>query len=145
MHATELHWRRIADRLAEHGLSLTEHRRAVLRHLEGSGPLTVAELRRSFGTHGPHRVTLYRTVESLQEAGLVKAVRFRHEDEDRFELGEAVRPHHHHAVCESCGTTEAIEGCRGSNLPLKLPRRFKVLAHQLEVYGLCVRCQRGAA
>ncbi|MDP9212219.1 MAG: transcriptional repressor [bacterium] len=143
--ATQLHWESIKERLVDQGLALTGYRRAVLEGLRTSGPLTAAEVRDALSPHAPHRVTVYRTLESLERAGLVKTVRFRHEDEDRFELGEAVRPHHHHAICESCGTTQAIEGCRGSNLPLKLPRRFKAIAHQLEVYGLCARCQRRAA
>ncbi|MEX1112867.1 MAG: transcriptional repressor, partial [Patescibacteria group bacterium] len=94
--ATRLHWPSIRTRLAGQGLTLTEYRRVVLGSLRTSGPLTVAELRVALAPRKPHRVTVYRTLESLERTGLVKTVRFRHEDEDRFELGEAVRPHHHH-------------------------------------------------
>ena len=142
MHATQLHSNDLHRVFKRAGLVLTPHRHAVLHALAQAGPISIAGLRRALGSGSPHRVTLYRVVEQLEAAGLVKRLRFRHEDEDRFELGETLHRHHHHLVCESCGLTRGVlaEPARP-----KLPRGFKLLGHQLEFYGLCASCRRSAA
>ncbi len=137
MNATQLQWDRITRILEANGLSLTEHRRAVLEYLSKQGPSTIPGLANVFGASGPHKVTLYRTVESLQRAGLVKAVRFPAEDSERYELGEAIAAHHHHVVCKNCGASKAVQ----AEPTTPRVRGFKVLGHQLEFYGLCRDCQ----
>lgn len=134
---------RIFELLKEAGLAPTAARLEALRHLhERRNPASVPELVEAFGLSRSRRVTLYRTFRELEGAGLVKRVHFLHEDEDRFELGEAVRPHHHHVVCEGCGTVKPVHA--EPRRP-RLPRGFKLLGHQLEFYGLCARCARPTA
>lgn len=134
-HAFDL---RILELLAEARLAPTVARLEALRQLHGQHrPVSVSELVEAFGLSRSRRVSLYRTLRELEDADLVKRVHFLHEDEDRFELGEAVRPHHHHLVCESCGTVSSVDS--EPRRP-RVPRGFKLLRHQLEFYGLCRRC-----
>lgn len=133
-------WLQIERRLEEAGLYLTPYHRAVIEEVSGAnGPIGPAELRKALPEQ-PHRSTLYRVLDRLTAAGVLRRVTFAQETTDRFELGEGLAPHHHHAVCEKCGDVQRVDGCTVSNLPLKTPRSFTVLRHQLELYGLCKRC-----
>ncbi len=81
-------------------------------------------------------VTVYRTLDLLSELGLVR----------RLDLGEGPRyelaeDHHHHLICEDCGSVSEFEQC-----PLDLERLpqmekgFQVKSHSVEVYGRCASC-----
>jgi Fur family transcriptional regulator, ferric uptake regulator len=84
-------------------------------------------------------VTVYRTLDLFSELGLVRRLDLG--DGPRYELAE---DHHHHLICEDCGSVKEFEQCP---LDLKrLPRvggRFKIRAHSLEVYGTCSDCSTG--
>jgi Fur family ferric uptake transcriptional regulator len=81
-------------------------------------------------------VTVYRTLDLLSQLGLVR----------RLDLGEGPRyeiaeDHHHHLICEDCGSVAEFEQC-----PLDLERLpqmgkgFEVRSHSVEVYGRCASC-----
>ena len=82
-------------------------------------------------------VTVYRTLHLLSELGLVRRLDLG--DGPRYELAE---DHHHHLICEACGSVAEFEQC-----PLDLVRlpevgdNFEVRAHSLEVYGRCSSCR----
>ena len=82
-------------------------------------------------------VTVYRALELLSELGLVRRLDLG--DGPRYELAE---DHHHHLICEDCGSVTEFEQC-----PLDLQRLprvggdFEVRAHSLEVYGRCSDCR----
>lgn len=138
-----LNWEFIFLRLEKHKLAPTELRIAVLRKLnKEQQPVSASGLAQLFGATKSDQVKTYRALKDLVKAGLVKRVRFLSEDEDRFELGEALHPHHHHVVCESCGVTR---GVKAEPARPKVPRGFKLLGHQLEFYGVCAQCQKGTA
>lgn len=94
------------DELRQAGSKATPGRLALLRVLEGAHkPLTVKELEKSLRRLNP--VTLYRALESLVQAGLVRrgvSGRVAH-----FEY--AGKPHHHHMVCVDCGFNKACNTC----------------------------------
>ena len=82
-------------------------------------------------------VTVYRTLHLLSELGLVRRLDLG--DGPRYELAE---DHHHHLICEACGSVAEFDQC-----PLDLGRlpevggNFEVHAHSLEVYGRCSSCR----
>lgn len=82
-------------------------------------------------------VTVYRTLDLFSELGLVRRLDLG--DGARYELAD---DHHHHLICEECGTVAEFEQC-----PLDLQRLpeigsgFEVRAHSLEVYGTCPACR----
>lgn len=88
------------------------------------------------------QATLYRALEALTHAGVVRRVDFQH-DHAHYELA-AGKTHHHHLICQQCGTVEDIEQCIGEKLTqeiLKNSTKFKTIKnHSLEFYGTCNRC-----
>jgi Fur family ferric uptake transcriptional regulator len=86
--------------------------------------------------------TVYRTLKLLADAGLA--------DERRFEDGftryefKASGNHHDHLICTKCGTILEFENERIESLQQDVARRnkFLVQSHKLELYGLCIQCQK---
>ena len=82
--------------------------------------------------------TVYRTLETLRELGLVTATQREGEMSYLF----CSPAHHHHAVCTQCGRVDEVP-CRGaSRLGRMLSHglRFRLTQHHMEFYGLCARC-----
>src|ERR1700677_1454492 len=84
---------------------LTKGAKKVLEVLERTSELTTAQdihsqLRNDSSEEAPGLTTVYRSLESLVQMGLVQAVVLG-DGERRYEL---VKPgeHHHHLVCEHC-------------------------------------------
>lgn len=131
----------LARRCQERGLPVTPQRRAVLESLLArSGHPTadevVLELARRIG--GVSRATVYRTLETLVERGLL--VRVCHP-------GAAVRydlktQRHHHLVCDRCGAIADLEAPALDALPLPpiAPTGFRMRDFSVHVRGLCPAC-----
>lgn len=86
---------------------------------------------------GVGMVTVYRTLDLLSGLGLVRRLDLG--DGPRYELAE---DHHHHLICEDCGSVAEFEQCPLD--PRQLPEvggDFEVRAHSLEVYGRCSACR----
>lgn len=134
---------RALARLRESGLRVTEARRALLRALAQSRvPLAVEELHRKVGAGRADRVTLYRSLEAFEGAGIVR----RHP----LEKGRALYAlgteghHHHHLVCKRCGAIERLPTCdAGAVEAAARARGYTDLSHVLEISGVCPRCAHG--
>jgi Fur family ferric uptake transcriptional regulator len=130
------------DALVKAGLRATKQRLAVLRALDGRSEAVSAQdlyhgLRKRRGS--PGLATIYRTLASLAEAGVLDT--FTHDGEQRFKMcGDE---HHHHLVCRSCGTVEEVTSDAFESWVDKLARRrgFQVTGHSAEVYGYCATCR----
>ena len=48
----------------------------------------------------------------------------------------------HHLTCVQCGETSKMEGCpvKDIHTPKKNPKKFQLLFHTLEYFGLCQNC-----
>jgi len=134
---------RALDRLRATGLRVTEARRGLLRALAGSRvPLPVDEIHRRSGRGKADRVTIYRSLEAFERAGLVR----RHPLEKGRSLYALASPghHHHHLVCRGCGKIERLEACDAAAVEAGARARgFTRLTHVLEVHGICPDCARG--
>jgi Fur family ferric uptake transcriptional regulator len=81
--------------------------------------------------------TVYRTLQSLADAGAVDVV--------RTDDGEAVYrrctsgSHHHHLVCRKCGKTVEVEGPAVESWADRMAAEhgFTDVAHTLEIFGTC--------
>lgn len=112
-------------------------------------PLTVYEieekLKKNRGSE-LNQVTIYRALDALHRAQIVKRVNLEH-DHAHFEL-IAGREHHHHAVCRSCGRIENIEVPHAAHPEQEALKRSKEFAsfdsYSLEFFGLCKKCARKA-
>jgi Fur family ferric uptake transcriptional regulator len=83
--------------------------------------------------------TVYRTLQSLADAGEVDVL--------RSADGEAVyrrcsTGHHHHLVCRRCGRTVEVEGPAVERWAetVAAEHGFTQVEHTVEVFGTCDRC-----
>jgi len=88
--------------------------------------------------------TVYRSLEVLEELGLVKETRIR--DRAYYELAEEGTDHYH-LVCDQCGSTLHIEGDHMVPVLHHITddHDFVVSNADLVVHGRCARCQAKAA
>ncbi|MFD9894140.1 Fur family transcriptional regulator [Amycolatopsis sp. NPDC059027] len=80
--------------------------------------------------------TVYRTLQSLSEAGEIDVL--------RTESGEAIyrrcsAHHHHHLVCRLCGRTVEVEGPAVERWAEKVAAEngFSDISHTVEIVGVC--------
>jgi Fur family ferric uptake transcriptional regulator len=88
--------------------------------------------------------TIYRNIKLMLEAGEIEVVSLPGEN-PRYEPSH--RDHHHHFQCEACRRVFDVHQCPG-DLKGLAPKGFKVLRHELTLYGLCKDCvasKRGTA
>ncbi|HYZ93777.1 MAG TPA: Fur family transcriptional regulator [Actinomycetota bacterium] len=132
----------LEDALRKTGLRVTRQRSAILDALRGKDGFTTAqslfhELRRRKAA--PGLATIYRTLSTLAGAG---ALDTRMQDgEQAFRLcGDR---HHHHLVCDGCGSVEEVTSAEVESWVSRLAKRkgFLVTGHSADVYGLCASCR----
>jgi Fur family ferric uptake transcriptional regulator len=134
----------LRERLREAGLRATGARVGVMRVLiDASTPLSHSDVYERLADQSVDRVTVYRNLVDLAEAGLLR----------RTDVGDHVwrfewnapagsEPHGHpHFVCRDCGTIEclplssvALRAVRGT------PRSLKQRHVEVHVRGLCDAC-----
>ncbi|MBP6860304.1 MAG: transcriptional repressor [Candidatus Pacebacteria bacterium] len=134
---------RYAALLRDKGLRATPQRIELLAALTSIGrPAGTPELAKRVRKGSMDTATMYRGLESLAEAGLVRRLNLRHGHTDYELAGRA--GHHHHAVCTRCGKTEEFEWCPPPTLAPAVLKKTKGFAkldeHALELFGVCVRC-----
>lgn len=124
------------------GRRATRQRAAVVELLENIDDFRSAqelhdELRRRGDTIG--LTTVYRTLQSLSDAGLV--------DTMRTESGEVIYRrcsdhHHHHLVCRECGYTVEVEEPAVERWAesVAASNGFVNLRHTVEIVGTCAGC-----
>ena len=135
----------IGELLRAHGLRRTAPRIAVLATLQPvHGHLSVAEIHQRLLDSGhadvPDVATVYRTVTTLVEAGVLHALTV---EGGVTTYGVAENPHHH-AVCTRCGTIIEVPAQRlSSALEHAIEGSSFTLSDRagLTLHGLCPDCQ----
>ena len=84
--------------------------------------------------------TVYRNLQILVRQGLIRS---RHLPTGEV-LYAPVERDIHHLTCVSCGETTRLEGCpvKTMNPPKKISKKFELLFHTLEYFGLCQVCSK---
>jgi Fur family ferric uptake transcriptional regulator len=122
-------------------LKRTQPRRMILAVLLAADrPQTADEVTSAIGKRCPNKVTVYRTLESLAEAGIVHRAfvdgRGRH-----YELADKCTESqcHPHFVCTGCGQTHCMTGV---SVPMATspPAGFVIRRQQVRLEGLCPKC-----
>jgi Fur family ferric uptake transcriptional regulator len=116
------------------GYKATPQRLAILGAIAAEQHQRMEEIRDR--CPGVGLVTVYRTLGLFSELGVVRRLDLG--DGPRYELAEE---HHHHLICERCGSVAEFEQCLLD--PARLPQiwsDFEIRAHSLEVYGTCADC-----
>jgi Fe2+ or Zn2+ uptake regulation protein len=122
-------------------LKRTAQRRTILDVLlKARTPQTADEIMTAMNRKSANKVTVYRTLESLVEAGLVHRA-FVRKRAVYFELADRCTDAqcHPHFTCVSCGATNCVIG---ASVPIAKGLEKGFIIHRQQVYleGLCPRC-----
>lgn len=130
-----------SNALRDAGLRATRQRTTVLDALRNRVEAVTAqdlhaELRASGEPVG--LTTVYRTLSSLADAGLLDA--FAREGEQAFRL--CSDDHHHHLICEACNRVEELEAEDVERWvdSVAARRGFRVTGHRADIFGVCAEC-----
>lgn len=85
--------------------------------------------------------TLYRGLEALVSAGVVRRINLTESTFSFYEL--ATHKHSHYAICLRCHKMFAIKNCPLIDYePLISDEGFAITNHKMEIYGYCGNCQK---
>ncbi|MBY8885046.1 transcriptional repressor [Streptomyces sp. PTM05] len=127
--------------LRERGYRLTPQRQLVLEavdHLEHATPDDIlGEVRRT--ASGVNISTVYRTLELLEELGLVSHAHLGH-GAPTYHLAD--RHHHMHLVCRECGSVIEADVSVASGFTDQLRREFgfETDMKHFAIFGRCANC-----
>lgn len=123
----------------------TTGRRAIVAALRAiGGPVTLPELLAYSGEIT--QSSAYRNLALMQEAGVIRRL-VHGADHAHFELAEELTEHHHHLICENCGTVEDFT--LDDDLERLLDAAFGRVAiaaaatpssHLIDVFVVCADC-----
>ncbi len=122
-------------------LRKTGPRIAVLKAVLKEGkPVTVRRIIARLGANSPDKVTIYRTLESLVERGIVHKA-FLRDKTWHFEPASDCTPNqcHPHFTCVSCGTTHCLRQVR-PRLVKSPHEKFVIHRQRVQLEGLCPGC-----
>lgn len=131
------------DSLQASGYRLTGPRRTLVEIMASSqralSPLDLFALGRA-ECAGLGLVTVYRTLEKLEELGLVQRV---HQPGGCHRYLPASQGHEHLLLCVACGQAFYFSGDDLNDLIEEITRRsrFQIQDHWLQLFGLCQACQ----
>ena len=132
------------DTIRAGGYRVTPQRQLVLEavaRLEHATPEEIhAEVRQT--AHGINVSTIYRTLELLEQLGLVKHSHIHH-GAPSYHLTE--HAHHVHLVCRQCEQITEVDQSAVTPLVVALEERegFATDVGHLTVFGLCASCRAG--
>jgi len=143
--SAELH-QQVDERLRSREQRYTGSRRAIVEVLAGGeGPVTLPELLAQAPSLA--QSSAYRNLAMLEEAGVVRRL-VHGADHAFYELAEDLTGHHHHLICERCGSVQDF------TLSAKVERSldaaidglaealgFAPRHHSIDIYGLCAACR----
>ncbi|MBN1123860.1 MAG: transcriptional repressor [Sedimentisphaerales bacterium] len=127
--------------LEEASLRRTKPRLLVLQSLlAASQPVTQEQIAEQLGDKTPNKVTIYRTLEALCEAGLVHKA-FLQDRTWHFELAHNCSEHqcHPHFTCTACGQTTCL-------MDMQVPavksshNGYTIQRQRMQLEGLCPQC-----
>jgi len=137
---------KILKSLKEKGFRLTKIRKFMLDFLLNSKtPLCAREIQEKFFKLNMriNKTTIYRDLDLLKKEGIVREVQLR-DNVMRYEI--TPENHHHHLICLNCKKIDEVilEGDleKEEKIILKT-KKFNVLYHSLEFYGVCSECKKG--
>jgi Fur family ferric uptake transcriptional regulator len=133
--------------LRESGLRITHMRMQVIEMLlEAESAISKKEIEDHFDAQ-IDRVTLYRTIKSFEEKGIVHAVADL-EGNMRFALcrDTCQEGHHHdshvHFICQTCGVTRCLDDTPIPAIPVA--GKLEIRHIQVTASGICERCNQPA-
>ncbi len=87
---------------------------------------------------GHDRVTLYRTLQTLEDAGVLHRVKT-HERSVRFAVARSLPQEHAHVLCEECGAVACLDETPPPPPPASLG--WAISTREMTFYGTCPACR----
>lgn len=138
---TTLQW---IEQLQTSGYRVTAPRQTIVELLVSSthalSPIEIYDLgRKEYPALG--LVTVYRTLERLEELGLIQRV---HMPDGCHRYLRAAQGHQHLLLCTQCGHVEMFAGDDLSKLTERVEQAtgYHVQNHWLQLFGICPRCTK---
>jgi len=133
----------IGHKLSDLGYRLTPQRLMILKAVEDANShISAEEIYAQVRTYYPQMniSTVYRTLELVKELGLVTETDM---GDGRVRYHCMGKGHHHHLVCEKCGSIIDMEETILDPLWSEIERKynFKVDMKHLVFFGLCAGCR----
>jgi Fe2+ or Zn2+ uptake regulation protein len=128
------------DALKAKGYSLTTPRKVVFDALQHQEPQSMREV--VDACKHIDRASVYRTVALFEQLGIVQRLQMGWKY--RLELSDDFHEHHHHLHCTNCGKTTPLpedDELEKSLHAMAKTHDFQLQSHQLELSGLCKKCQ----
>lgn len=135
----------IKEAIRKRGIRLTRQRQILLDVIDETGlHLDAEHLYALASAKDPklNRVTVYRTIKMLKDAGLVDELDLMHWAGEQHYYETRMKQEHAHVVCTRCGKVQEYYGP-----PLRRLRRlvestlqFKVTTVRTEIGGYCAEC-----
>ena len=128
------------EKIRASGGRVTEPRRAMLSILgKEHGPFSAEELHRKIGGAGCDVVTVYRSLQAMEEIGVVRRCDFG-DGTYRYEFNDGEH-HHHHIICRVCRSVETLDVCVADGLErMARQKGYQKVTHTLEIFGVCPKC-----
>jgi len=131
----------LAGVLRARGLRLTAPRQLVLEAVYGLGHATPDQVHAAVAERaaGINITTVYRTLELLEELGLVTHAHLSHGSPTFHPVGEHL---HAHLVCRTCGEVEELteHALDGLVNQLRDTRGFELDIGHVALFGVCAGC-----
>jgi len=132
------------EQLHDNGYRITAARRAVVDAVYGSShalsPIEVYDTaRKKYRALG--LVTVYRTLEKLEELHLIQRV---HQPQGCQAFIAAGIGHQHLLLCKNCGEVAFFEGDDLDALTASIAKKtgYQIQEHWLQLFGLCANCRK---
>ncbi len=138
-------WNAVGERLRERGLRWTPQRRTVIEVLaEADGHVTGADLVERCRQRDPATIpsTVYRTLDVLEELGLV---RHAHGPDGHEEFHVLPAREHGHLHCAECGTTWEVGAAHAETITaaFRAIDGFEIDIGHVTLVGRCRACASG--
>lgn len=135
-------WASVRTRLRERGMRWTPQRRVLVDVLaQADGHVTGAELVERCRAVDPQTIpsTVYRTLDVLEELGVIQ---HGHGADGREEFHVLPETEHGHLHCSKCGSSWDVEAPEAADLvgSLRQSRGFEADLSHLTIVGLCREC-----
>ena len=135
--------------LKGNGIKVTKQRIMIVQLLSSSkSPMTAEDIYLAIAASDNKALnlsTVYRILDAFTQRGISIKTNLNLDGKSTYELNH--REHRHHIVCIACNEIIPVKGCPLSSYEklLKKTTGYQVLGHNLEIRGVCPKCQRNSA
>jgi Fur family ferric uptake transcriptional regulator len=136
--------KQILTKLKTDGYRITTIRESILDlFINKNKPLSSLDIQKALPKKNIHanKTTIYRQLDFLKEQELISEMQF-DDKVKRYEIISNV--HHHHLICVNCRKIQSVELEKDLDKQEKIiekNKKFKIINHSLEFYGLCQKCR----